>query len=97
MDSQSSSFTIRRLRGLELARRGNDLVAVVFPQPLRAGEKIDLHFVYGGEVLSEAGAGTAVCRRSRHLVPEPRPGDVPLRFAVPLSRRMGSRRHGKAY
>ena len=45
------------LEGTQLARRGNDLVAVVFPQPLRAGQQIDLHFVYGGEVLSEAGAG----------------------------------------
>jgi hypothetical protein len=45
------------LEGTQLARRGNDLVAVVFPQPLRTGQKIDLHFVYGGEVLSEAGAG----------------------------------------
>jgi hypothetical protein len=45
------------LEGTELARRGNDLVAVVFPRPVRAGEKIELHFVYRGEVLSEAGAG----------------------------------------
>ena len=45
------------LEGTQLARRGNDLVAVVFPQALRAGQKIDLHFVYGGEVISEAGAG----------------------------------------
>jgi hypothetical protein len=45
------------LEGTQLARRGNDLVAVVFPQPLRAGQQIDLHFVYGGDVLSEAGAG----------------------------------------
>ncbi len=45
------------LEGSQLARRGNDLVAVVFSQPLRAGQQIDLHFVYGGEVLSEAGAG----------------------------------------
>lgn len=45
------------LEGTQLARRGNDLVAVIFPQPLRAGEQIGLHFVYGGEVLSEAGAG----------------------------------------
>ena len=45
------------LEGTQLARRGNDLVAVVFPQPLRTGQKIDLHFVYGGEVLSEAGQG----------------------------------------
>ena len=45
------------LEGTQLARRGNDLVAVIFPQPLRAGQRINLHFVYGGEVLSEAGAG----------------------------------------
>ncbi len=45
------------LEGTQLARRGNDLVAVVFPQALRAGQKINLHFVYGGEVISEAGAG----------------------------------------
>lgn len=45
------------LEGTQLARRGNDLVAVVFPQPLHAGQQVDLHFVYGGNVLSEAGAG----------------------------------------
>jgi hypothetical protein len=45
------------LEGTQLARRGNDLIAVVFPQPLRAGQQINLHFIYGGEVLSEAGAG----------------------------------------
>jgi hypothetical protein len=45
------------LEGTQLARRGNDLVAVIFPQPLRAGQKIDLRFVYGGEVLSEAAPG----------------------------------------
>jgi hypothetical protein len=45
------------LEGTQLARRGNDLIAVVFPQPLRAGQQINLHFAYGGDVLSEAGAG----------------------------------------
>ena len=45
------------LEGTQLARQGNDLVAVIFPQALRAGQKIELHFVYGGEVLSEAGGG----------------------------------------
>jgi hypothetical protein len=45
------------LEGTQLARRGNDLIAVIFPQPLRAGQQINLHFVYGGDVLSEAGAG----------------------------------------
>jgi hypothetical protein len=45
------------LEGTQLSRRGNDLVAVVFPQPLRVGQKIELRFVYGGEVISEAGGG----------------------------------------
>jgi hypothetical protein len=45
------------LEGTQLARRGNDLVAVVFPQPLRAGQKIELRFRYAGDVLSEAGGG----------------------------------------
>ena len=45
------------VEGTQLARRGNDFVALVFPQPLRTGQKLELHFVYGGEVLSEAGGG----------------------------------------
>lgn len=45
------------VEGTQLARKGNDLVAVIFPEPLRTGQKIELHFVYGGEVLSEAGTG----------------------------------------
>ena len=45
------------VEGTQLARRGNDLVAVVLPEPARAGQKIDLEFVYGGEVLAEAGSG----------------------------------------
>ena len=45
------------LEGSQLARRGNDLIAVVFPQALRTGQKINLRFKYGGEVISEAGPG----------------------------------------
>jgi hypothetical protein len=45
------------VEGSRLARRGNDLVAVIFPEPLQAGQRMDLHFVYGGSVLSEAGGG----------------------------------------
>jgi hypothetical protein len=43
--------------GTQLARRGNDLVAVVFPEALRDGQKLQLKFVYKGDVLSEAGGG----------------------------------------
>ncbi len=45
------------VEGSALARRGNDVVAVVLPQPLAAGRKLQLRFVYGGAVLSEAGGG----------------------------------------
>ena len=45
------------LEGSQLARRGNDILAVVFPQPVRAGQKMELTFSYAGDVLSEAGGG----------------------------------------
>ncbi len=45
------------LEGTALARRGNDLVAVIFPEELRTGQTLQLHFVYGGSVMSEAGGG----------------------------------------
>ncbi|HVP51942.1 MAG TPA: M1 family aminopeptidase [Terriglobales bacterium] len=45
------------LQGGDLARRGNDLVAVVLPRPLQAGEKSQLRFNYSGSVMSEAGGG----------------------------------------
>jgi hypothetical protein len=45
------------IEGTELQRKGNDLVAVVFPAPLVPGKELNLHFSYAGEVLSEAGPG----------------------------------------
>jgi Peptidase family M1 domain len=45
------------IEGTQLARAGNDLVAVILPDPPHAGQKIKLHFTYGGEVLAEAGKG----------------------------------------
>jgi hypothetical protein len=45
------------VEGSELARRGNDVVAVVFPAPLRAGARFALHFRYAGSVLADAGGG----------------------------------------
>jgi hypothetical protein len=45
------------LEGSQLARRGNDLVAVVFPQAVQTGQLIRLRFVYSGDVLQEAGLG----------------------------------------
>jgi hypothetical protein len=43
--------------GSQLSRRGNDLVAVVFPEPLREKQTLNLRFLYSGDVLSEAGGG----------------------------------------
>jgi Peptidase family M1 domain len=43
--------------GSQLARQGNDMVAVVFPRTLRPGERITLKFTYGGDVLSEEANG----------------------------------------
>jgi Peptidase family M1 domain len=45
------------MEGTQLARRGNDLVAVIFPRPLQDDQRIELRFLYGGDVLSEAGSG----------------------------------------
>lgn len=45
------------LEGSQLSRRGNDLVLVVFPAPLKMGERLALQFSYEGDVLSEAGGG----------------------------------------
>jgi len=45
------------VEGTRLARSGNDMVAVILPQPTVKGQKIRLSFVYGGEVIAEAGKG----------------------------------------
>jgi hypothetical protein len=45
------------LEGTALDHRGNDLVAIIFPQSLQIGQKLQLHFVYGGSVMSDAGGG----------------------------------------
>jgi hypothetical protein len=45
------------VEGSRLQRSGNDLVAVILRNPPRKGQKIKLRFVYGGEVLAEAGKG----------------------------------------
>lgn len=45
------------VEGTQLSRRGNDIMAVILPEPARSGQRIELEFVYGGEVLAEAGPG----------------------------------------
>jgi hypothetical protein len=45
------------VEGTRLERSGNDLVAVILPQAAVKGQKVRLRFVYGGEVIAEAGKG----------------------------------------
>jgi hypothetical protein len=74
------------LEGTQLARRGNDLLAVIFPQPLRAGQKIELRFVYRGDVLSEAGGGLLYVGARGTWYPNRGmvPADFDLQFRYPL-------------
>ena len=58
MDENSLEFIQNEaIAGSELSRRGNDQVAVVFPQPLKLGTHLRLNFNYAGSVLSDAGGG----------------------------------------
>lgn len=43
--------------GSDLARRGNDLVTVILPGVLHAGEHLELRFRYGGNVMQQAAPG----------------------------------------
>lgn len=45
------------LQGSQLARRGNDVLALGFPQPLQPGRKVRVVLRYAGDVLSDAGGG----------------------------------------
>jgi hypothetical protein len=45
------------LEGSELARRGNDEIAVVFPDQLKAGSDIRVKLKYRGPVMTQAGTG----------------------------------------
>ena len=45
------------LEGTQLERRGNDLIAVVFPEELTNHQILKLRFRYAGDVLSDAGSG----------------------------------------
>lgn len=57
-DGQSLEFIHNpAIEGTQLARKGDDLVAVILPSPARTGQKINLHFAYGGEVIAEEGKG----------------------------------------
>jgi peptidase M1-like protein len=45
------------IEGTQLRRKGNDMVAVVFPAEIKTGQELKLSFHYAGDVLSDAGSG----------------------------------------
>ena len=45
------------VEGTEMSRKGNDVMAVVFPAPLQSGTHFQLRFRYAGSVLADAGGG----------------------------------------
>ena len=58
LDGQAVEFIHNpAVEGTQLARRGNDIVVVILPRSTETGQQINLEFVYGGEVLAEAGSG----------------------------------------
>jgi Peptidase family M1 domain len=73
------------LEGTQLARQGNDVVVVVFPRPLQTGQKVELRFVYQGEVLSAAGNGLLYVGARGHWYPNrgPAMSNFDLEFRYP--------------
>ncbi len=73
------------LDGTELSRLGNDQIAVVLPGPLRSGKHALLHFVYGGDVLSDAGGGLLYVGARGTWYPNQRPAmsNFDLEFHAP--------------
>ena len=73
------------LEGTQLARLGNDQIAVLLAKPVQAGQEINLHFVYSGDVLSDAGGGLVYVGARGSWYPNRRPAmsDFDLEFRYP--------------
>jgi hypothetical protein len=73
------------VEGTQLARLGNDQIAVLLPKPLQAGQEVKLHFVYSGDVLSDAGGGLVYVGARGSWYPNRRPAmsDFDLQFRYP--------------
>lgn len=59
-DVRTDSYSVEFIQneaigGSELARRGDDLVAIVFPQPLERDRPVQVRFKYSGPVMFDAG------------------------------------------
>ena len=86
IDGQPTEFIHNpAVEGTQLARLGNDFLAVILPAPAHASQKMELEFDYAGEVLAEAGSGLlyvgarGMWYPNRGLVP----ADFDLRFTFP--------------
>ena len=85
-DGQPVEFIHNQAReGSELARLGDDLIAVIFPRPLHTGQHVRLEFSYAGQVLSEAGGGLVYVGARGTWYPNRRPAmsDFDLEFHYP--------------
>ncbi len=73
------------LQGGDLARRGNDLVAIVLDRPLKKADKFQVRFQYSGDVLSEAGGGLMYVGARGNWYPNQGPAmaDYQLDFRYP--------------
>ena len=73
------------LEGTELSRLGNDQIAVMLPSALKAGQQVTLHFIYGGDVLSDAGGGLVYVGARGTWYPNQRPAmsNFDLEFHYP--------------
>jgi hypothetical protein len=59
-DSSGQTYTFfqnQELRRQDIARRGNDLLFIVFPAPTAADQENRLHITYQGTVIEDAGNG----------------------------------------
>lgn len=74
------------IEGTQLAKRGNDVTAVVFPQPLTKDQHMRLHFKYSGDVLSDAGGGLLYVGERGTWYPNrgPTMSDFDLEFSAPV-------------
>jgi hypothetical protein len=68
------------IEGTQLARRGNDFIAVVLPEPCKAGDQFHLHFSYQGSVLADAGNGLLYV--GAHGIWYPNRGLTPSRYEL---------------
>jgi len=88
VDGQPVEFIHNQaLEGTELSRLGNDQVAVILSGPLPSGKQAVLHFVYGGDVLSDAGGGLVYVGARGSWYPNRRPAmsNFDLEFHSPAA------------